>query len=321
MRKRASPAARVGYSVRRWTCAAFLPYRALAHSAGCLIAAAAHHFLRYRGPVRNGKHLPNGKPAVFLPHRFVRKLAVCCCAAQTDFLPYRIAEKPEQTDVLLSAAVRLLCSEPAQRYCAAEQIPFAHFVLGRWSDDLVFLHCRRGVLSFGVWQVETQDCLALRLGQPPFRAFRVVHQAAVQKCCAAVRIRSVPSVPARYCCDTTFLRRRPADWCCAVDLRLPFFLPYRAKQSRCDSAPTRCCADEIPTGNVRPVPAAYSARPRRPCRAARFLHDDTAHWALFFLPRVLHCSLASTHAPVHVWCRAAQLFSAWSWAACQFRQA
>ena len=80
---------------------------------------AAHQFLRYRGPVRDGNHLLNEKPAVFLPRRFVRELAVCRCAAQTDFLPYRIVEKPEQTDVLLSAAVRLPCSESAQRYCAA----------------------------------------------------------------------------------------------------------------------------------------------------------------------------------------------------------
>ena len=113
-------------------CAVFLPYRALAYSAGRPIAAAVR----------------NENLAVFLPRRFVRKLAVCCCAAQTDFLPYRIAEKPEQTDVLL-LAVRLPCSEPAQRYYAAEQIPFAHFVLGRWSDDLGFLHCRQAVSSFG----------------------------------------------------------------------------------------------------------------------------------------------------------------------------
>lgn len=93
-------------------CAVFLPYRALAYSAGRLIAAAAHQFLRYRGPVRN-ENL-----AVFLPHRFARELAACCCAAQTDFLPYRIAEKQVKLDVLL-LAVRLLCSEPAQRYCAA----------------------------------------------------------------------------------------------------------------------------------------------------------------------------------------------------------
>ena len=90
----------------------FLLYRVLAYSAGRLIAAAAYQFLRYRGPVQNENQ------AVFLPHRFVWELAVRCCAAQTDFLPYRIAEKPEQTDVLLLAA-HLPCSEPAQRYCAA----------------------------------------------------------------------------------------------------------------------------------------------------------------------------------------------------------
>ena len=111
----------------------FLPYRGLAYSAGYLIAAAAYQFLRYRGPVRN-ENL-----AVFLPHRFVRELAVCCYVAQTDFLPYRIAEKPEQTDVLLSAAVRLPCSESAQRYCAA-----ASFLYVQTAPDL-FLRCRQAV--------------------------------------------------------------------------------------------------------------------------------------------------------------------------------
>ena len=204
MRKRASSAAQVGYNARRWTCAAFLPYRMLAYSADCPIAVTAHQFLRHRGPVQNENQV------VFLPRRLVRELAVRCCAAQTDFLPYRIAGIPVQTDVL-PLAVRLPCSESAQRYCAAEQIPFAHFVLGRWSDDLVFLECRRGVLSFGVWQVETQDCLALRLGQPPFRAFRVVYQAAAQRCFAVVQTRPVPSAPVRCCCDTTFLRDRSAE--------------------------------------------------------------------------------------------------------------
>ena len=90
----------------------FLLYRGLAYSAGHLIAAAAYQFLRYRGWVRN-ENL-----AVFLLHRFVRELAVCCCAAQTDFLPYRIAEKQAKPDDLLLAA-RLPCSESAQRYCAA----------------------------------------------------------------------------------------------------------------------------------------------------------------------------------------------------------
>ena len=65
----------------------FLPYRALAHSADCLVAAAVHQFLRYRGTEQNETLV------VFLPHRFVRELAVCCCAAQTGFLPYRIAER------------------------------------------------------------------------------------------------------------------------------------------------------------------------------------------------------------------------------------
>ena len=86
----------------------FLLYRVLAYSAGRLIAAAAYQFLRYRGRVRN-ENL-----AVFLLHRFVRELAVCCCVAQTDFLPCRTAEKQEKLDVLLLAA-RLPCSEPAQR--------------------------------------------------------------------------------------------------------------------------------------------------------------------------------------------------------------
>ena len=71
----------------------FLPYRALAYSAGCLVAAAAHQFLRYRGSVQNGRHLPNGKLAVFLPYRLVQMLAAHRYAAQTGFLPYRIAER------------------------------------------------------------------------------------------------------------------------------------------------------------------------------------------------------------------------------------
>ena len=44
----------------------------------------------------------------------------------------------------------------------------------------------------------------------PFRVLRVVYQAAAQRCCAAARIRSVPSVPVRCCCDTIFLPHRPA---------------------------------------------------------------------------------------------------------------
>ena len=117
----------------------FLPYRALAYSADCPVAAAAHQFLRYRGRVRN-ENL-----AVFLPHRFVRELAVCCYAAQTDFLPYRIAEKPEQTDVLL-LAVRLPCLESAQRYCAA-----ASFLYAQTASDL-FLRCRQAVPGCAEWQ-------------------------------------------------------------------------------------------------------------------------------------------------------------------------
>ena len=97
----------------------FLLYRALAYSADCPVAVAAHQFLRYRGSEQNECPLPNGKLAVFLPYRLVQMLAVRCYAARTGFLPYRIVEKPEQPDVLLSAAVRLPCSESAQRYCAA----------------------------------------------------------------------------------------------------------------------------------------------------------------------------------------------------------
>ena len=105
------------------------------------IAAAAHQFLRYRGPVQNENLV------VFLPHRFVRELAVCCCAAQSDFLPYRIVEKPAKPDALPAAAARLPCSESAQRYSAVEQIPLANFVIDCHSDGLVFLHCRQGVLG------------------------------------------------------------------------------------------------------------------------------------------------------------------------------
>lgn len=117
----------------------FLPYRALAHSADCLVAAAVRLFLRYRGSEQN-ENL-----GVFLPHRFVRELAVCCCAAQTDFLLCRIAEKQAKPDDLLLAA-RLPCSEPAQRYCAA-----ASFLYAQTASDL-FLRCRQVVPGFAEWQ-------------------------------------------------------------------------------------------------------------------------------------------------------------------------
>jgi len=117
----------------------FLLYRALAYSADCPVAAAAYQFLRYRGRVRN-ENL-----AVFLLHRFVREMAVCCCVAQTDFLPYRIAEKQAKPDDLLLAA-RLPCLESAQRYCAA-----ASFLYAQTASDL-FLRCRQAVPGFGVWQ-------------------------------------------------------------------------------------------------------------------------------------------------------------------------
>ena len=129
----------------------FLPYRVLAYSADCPVAAAAYQFLRYRGSEQNECPLPNGKLAVFLLHRFVRELAVCCCAAQTDFLPCRTVEKQEKLDVLLLAA-RLPYWEFAQRYCAAERILLAYFVPGYRSDGLAFLRCRQAVPGFGVWQ-------------------------------------------------------------------------------------------------------------------------------------------------------------------------
>ena len=176
----------------------FLLYRALAYSAGCPVAAAAYQFLRYRGPVQNENQ------AVFLPHRFVRELAVCCCVAQTDFLPYRIAEKQAKPDDLLLAA-RLPCLELAQRYCAA-----AWFLYAQTASDL-FLRCRQAVPGCTVWQTAKQNCSALHLEQLPFRALRVVYQAAAQRYCAAAQIRSVPSVPVRCCCDTIFLRDRSAE--------------------------------------------------------------------------------------------------------------
>ncbi len=165
-----------------------------------------------------------------------------------------------------------------------------------------------------------QDCLALHLARPHSVRLAVC-QAAAQRCCAVVQTRPVPSAPVRRYCDTIFLRCRLADWRCAAVFGLPFFPLCRSKQSHRDSALTHCCADGIPTGNVRPVPAAYSARPRRPCRAAPFLRDDTAHRALFFLPRALHWSLASPHDPAHVWCRAARRSCAWSSAAFRLQQA
>ena len=192
-----SSAARAGYNVRRWTCAAFLPYRGLAYSAGHLIAAAAYQFLRYRGRVRN-ENL-----AVFLLHRFVRELAVCCCVAQTDFLPYRIVEKQAKPDDLLLAA-RLPCLELVQRYCAA-----ASFLYAQTASDL-FLRCRQVVPDCAEWQKAMQDCLALHLARPHSVRLAVC-QAAAQRCCAVVQTRPVPSAPVRWCCDTTFLRDRLAD--------------------------------------------------------------------------------------------------------------
>ena len=199
-----SSAARAGYNARRWTCAAFLLYRALAYSADCPVAVAAYQFLRYRGRVRN-ENL-----AVFLLHRFVRELAVCCCVAQMDFLPYRIAEKQAKPDDLLLAA-RLPCLELAQRYCAAERILLAYFVPGCRSDGLALLRCRQAVPGCAEWQTAMHDCLALHLEQTPFRVLRVVYQAAAQRCCAAARIRAVSSAPVNCCCDTIFLRDRSAE--------------------------------------------------------------------------------------------------------------
>ena len=129
----------------------FLLYRALAYSADCPVAVAAHQFLRYRGTVQNGRHLPNGKLAVFLSYRLVQMLTVRRCAARTDFLPCRTAEKQAKPDDLLLAA-RLPCLELAQRYCAAERILLAYFVPGYRSDGLAFLRCRQVVPGFGVWQ-------------------------------------------------------------------------------------------------------------------------------------------------------------------------
>ena len=143
-------------------CAALLPYRVLARSADCPVVVATYQFLRYRGRVRN-ENL-----AVFLLHRFVRELAVCCCVAQTDFLPYRIVEKQAKPDDLLLAA-RLPCLEPAQRCCAA-----ASFLYVQTASDL-FLHCRQAVPGCAEWQTAKQNCSALHLEQLPFRALRVVY--------------------------------------------------------------------------------------------------------------------------------------------------
>ena len=167
----------------------FLLYRALAYSADCPVAVAAHQFLRYRGTVQNGRHLPNGKLAVFLPYRLVQRLTVRRCAARTDFLPYRIAEKQAKPDDLLLAA-RLPCSEPAQRYCAA-----ASFLYAQTASDL-FLRCRQAVPGCAEWQTAMQGCLALHLARM-YLVCPAVCQAAVQRCCAAARIRSVPSVHVR----------------------------------------------------------------------------------------------------------------------------
>ena len=176
----------------------FLPYRALAYSAGRPVAVAAYQFLRYRGRVQN-ENL-----AVFLLHRFVRELAVCCCVAQTDFLPYRIEGIPAQTDVLLSGSALLPCSEPAQRYCAA-----ASFLYAQTASEL-FLRCRQAVPGCAEWQTAMQDCLASHL-ERLYSARPAVRQAAAHKCYVAAQIRSVSSAPVRCCCDTTFLRDRSAE--------------------------------------------------------------------------------------------------------------
>ena len=210
----------------------FLLYRVLAYSAGRLIAAAAYQFLRYRGRVRN-ENL-----AVFLPYRLVRMLTVRRCAAQTDFLPCRTAEKQAKLDDLL-LAVRLPCLELAQRYCAAERILLAYFVPGYRSDGLALLRCRQAVPGCAEWQTAKQNCSALHLEQLPFRALRVVYQAAAQRCCAAARIRSASSAPVHCCCDTIFLPHRSADWCCAADSELPLFLPHRTKPRQHDSVRMR----------------------------------------------------------------------------------
>ena len=168
----------------------FLLYRRLAYSAGHLIAAAAYQFLRYRGRVRN-ENL-----AVFLLHRFVRELAVCCCVAQTDFLPYRIAEKQAKPDDLLLAA-RLPCSEPAQRYCAA-----ASFLYAQTASDL-FLRRRQAVPGCA-------ECLALHWARL-YSVRPAVRQTAAQRCCAAAQIRAASSAPVHWCCDTIFLRDRSAE--------------------------------------------------------------------------------------------------------------
>ena len=162
----------------------------------------------------------------------------------------KIAEKLVQTDVLL-------CSESAQRYYAAERILLAYFVPGCRSDGLAFLRCRQPVPGCAVWQTAMQDCSALlaRL----YSARPAVCQAAVQRCCAAAQTRSAPSVLAHCCCDTIFLRCRLADWYCAADFGLPFFLPHRTKPRQHDSVPMRCCADGILIGNVWIVPAAHFA--------------------------------------------------------------
>ena len=269
MPKRALSAAQAGYSVRRWTCAAFLPYRALAYSADCPVAAAAHQFLRYRGSEQNECPLPNGKLAVFLPYRLARMLTVRRCAARMDFLPCRNAEGPAKLDALLSAANCPPYSMSGQPCCADGQLLAAYFVPDWRLDDLAFLRRRWDLQDCGTQHSVKQACLASRLELPPFRARLSAKpvwalQAAARTCCAAARIRSVPSAPVCCCCDTTFLRDRPADWYCAADFDLPFFLPHRTKPRQHDSVPMRCCVDGIPTGNVRSVPAAYSARPRCP---------------------------------------------------------
>ena len=175
----------------------FLLYRVLAYSAGRLIAAAAYQFLRYRGRVRN-ENL-----AVFLPYRLVQMLTVRRCAARTDFLPCRTAEKQAKPDDLL-LAVRLPCLESAQRYCAA-----ASFLYAQTASDL-FLRCRQAVPGCAECWAAKPECLALHWARL-YSVHPAVCQAAAQRCCAAVRIRSVPSVPVRCCCDTISLRDRSAE--------------------------------------------------------------------------------------------------------------
>ena len=167
------------------------------------------------------------------------------CAADFGlpfFLPYRAKQSRRDS---------------APPRCCVDGIPTGNVRSAPAAYSDLFLCCRQAVPGCAECQAAKLECLALHWARL-YSMRPAVCQAAAQRCCVAARIRSVPSDPVRCRYDAIFLRNRLADWYCAANFGLPLFLPCRAKQSRRDSALLCCCADGIPTENVRSAPAAYS---------------------------------------------------------------